>query len=71
VQSVLDSNKTVYIVNALVVILAIISITDPALFGLNPAHVAWVAAVLNILLRFLTKGPGAIMLASLGAKPKE
>lgn len=48
-------------INIIVLALAITSITDPTLIGINPAHWAWIVAVLNILLRFLRKGPQALM----------
>ncbi len=57
-------------INIIVLALAITSITDPTLIGINPAHWAWIVAVLNIILRFLRKGPEALMPAGT-PPPKE
>lgn len=44
-------------VNAITIALAVLAITNPDMLGINPAHVAWGAGVLNIFLRFLTNQP--------------
>ena len=58
-------------INIIVLALAITSITDPTLIGINPAHWAWIVAVLNIVLRFLRKGPQALMPAETPPPPKD
>ena len=49
-------SKTFWL-NIVTFALAIFAITDPSAMGINPAQFAWVAAVLNIVLRFLTNKP--------------
>lgn len=58
-------------INIIVLARAITSITYPKLIGINPAHWAWIVAVLNIILRFLRKGPEALMPPSAAPPPKE
>ena len=53
-------SSKVFWTNAIMLVLAIIGITDPAMLHMNPAHLAWIAGVLNIFLRFLTKQPVSV-----------
>lgn len=48
-------SKTFWL-NAITFALAIIGMTDPKLFNIDPKQILWISSVLNILLRFLTTG---------------
>ena len=48
-------SKTFWL-NAITFVLAIITITDPAILGIKPEIVLWLTSVLNIALRFATTG---------------
>ena len=48
-------SKTVWL-NVLTFAIAIITITDPSIIGLDPKTILWISSILNIGLRFITSG---------------
>ena len=42
--------------NAITLLLAVISITEPEMLGIKPETLLWISSVLNIILRLITTG---------------
>lgn len=53
-------SKTIWL-NVFTIALAVLMIMDPALFGIDPKWLAFIAGVLNIGVRFLTDGRISLM----------
>ncbi len=53
-------SKTFWL-NVFAIALAISSILDPTLFGIDPKVLVLITGILNILVRFLTNGPVSLL----------
>lgn len=49
-------SKTFWL-NVVTIVLAILTITEPGLIGIDPKMLLWITGVLNIVVRFLTDQP--------------